>query len=182
MHATLMHCDRKPLTFYRTVQVGQVLTFSYALSICTVLSIHTLAGSPHQETPTSPSLQYCYHFLHLQQTLNSFTEHHSAVVDLRRKIWAEAAVLSIEGLQGCCGSSRVGRLASFIHRQSHPSTSLAAVETGSFHLFSLGATNVKKNQNPEPSESIYWLNSLCSLHPPTGTLLGQVGDAGQTMA
>lgn len=144
MRATLMHCDRKPLSFYRTLQVGQVLTFSYAMSTSTVLTIHTLACSPHEETPTSPFLQHSYHFLHLEQTLNSFTEHHTAVVDLRRKIWAEAAVLSIEGLEGCCGSSRVGRLASFIHRQNHPSTSLAAMEEASFYLFSLGATNVKK--------------------------------------
>lgn len=37
-------------------------------------------------------------------------------------------------------------------------------------------------KKPEPCESIYWLNSPCSLHPPTGTLLGQVGHAGQTMS
>lgn len=85
MHATLMHCDRKPLSFYRTAQAGQVLTFSYSLSISTVFSIHTPAYSPHQETPTSPSLQYSYHFLHSQQTLNSFIEHHMDVGELRRK-------------------------------------------------------------------------------------------------
>lgn len=38
-----------------------------------------------------------------------------------------------------------GRLASFIHRQNHPSTSLATMEAASFYPFSLGATNVKKN-------------------------------------
>lgn len=144
MHAALMHCDRKALSFYRTVQVGQALTFSHALSTSTVHSIHTLACSPHQETPPSPPLQHSYHSLHSQQTLHSFTEHHTAVLELRRKMWAEAAVLPIEGVEGCCGSSRGGRLASFIHRQNQPSTSLATVEAASFYPFSQGATNVKK--------------------------------------
>lgn len=118
MHATLMHFDRKLLSFYRTAQAGQVLTFSYSLVISTVFSIHTPPCSPHQETPTSPSLQYSYHFLHSQQTLNSFIEHHMAVVELRRenselkqlsfllKVWRDAVVAP--GWEGLPPSS-IGR-------------------------------------------------------------------------
>lgn len=107
MHANHMHPGRKLLRLYRIVKPSQVLSFSRALSISTVFSLHILIMflTPRDTYIPFSTVKEPYS-LHLQQTLNSFTEHNIAVVERRREIWAKAAALSIEVSERCHGGSR----------------------------------------------------------------------------
>lgn len=143
MHASLMHCDRKPLCFYRTVQVGQVLFHMHWVSAHSIQHTYTSTFPIPRDTYISfsavqlPFLAFAANteFIHRAPHCCCGTEEKNLSWSSCPFYWRCRGMLW--WLQG-------GRLALFIHRQNHPSTSLATMEAASFYPFSLGATNVKK--------------------------------------